>query len=98
MGIFILFWGWIALNVQRFDARLGVALPAAIRPAGMILMVLGGTFVSWCGFVFAVRGQGTPAPFDPPTQFVATGPYRYVRNPIYISALFLLTGLGLYQR
>lgn len=98
MSGFILFWGWVALSVQRFDARLGVELSAAIRPAGIILMVLGGAVVSWCGFLFAVRGQGTPAPFDPPRQFVATGPYRYVRNPIYIGALCLLLGLGLYQR
>src|SRR4030095_2754658 len=41
-------------------------------------------------------GPGTPAPFDPPRQFVAIGPYRYVRNPMYIGAAAVLFGTGLY--
>src|ERR1041385_7778041 len=98
MAGFILFWGWVALNVQRFDAEFDTVLPTVVRPAGALFMVLGGAVVSWCGLVFVVRGQGTPAPFDPPQQFVATGPYRYVRNPIYIGGLCLISGLGLYQR
>ena len=41
---------------------------------------------------FAVVGRGTPAPFDPPQELVATGLYRWVRNPMYLSALLLLVG------
>jgi protein-S-isoprenylcysteine O-methyltransferase Ste14 len=44
------------------------------------------------------RGQGTPAPFDAPKKFVAIGPYRYVRNPMYIGGLLLLGGFGCDQR
>lgn len=33
---------------------------------------------------FAMRGQGTPAPFDPPKKFVRRGPYKWVRNPMYL--------------
>lgn len=33
---------------------------------------------------FVRRGQGTPAPFDPPREFVATGIYRHTRNPMYL--------------
>jgi protein-S-isoprenylcysteine O-methyltransferase Ste14 len=50
-------------------------------------------FVSLATFV--VLGQGTPAPFDPPRKFVATGPYRWVRNPMYVGAFFLLAGYAL---
>ena len=42
---------------------------------------------AWCIGTFVTKGQGTPAPFDPPREFVASGPYRYVRNPMYIGAL-----------
>ena len=38
---------------------------------------------------FALRGRGTPTPFDPPQKLVATGPYGFVRNPMQIS-LFLI--------
>ena len=47
--------------------------------------------------IFVVRGRGTPAVFDAPREFVVVGPYKYVRNPMYIGALTLLIGFGLYQ-
>ena len=37
----------------------------------------------------------TPAPFDAPREFVAAGPYRYVRNPMYIGGFGVLLGAGL---
>lgn len=46
----------------------------------------------WCFRDFTVKGRGTPAPFDPPRELVASGPYRYVRNPMYVSGLIALTG------
>jgi protein-S-isoprenylcysteine O-methyltransferase Ste14 len=45
-----------------------------------------------------VRGRGTPAIFDAPRAFVAVGPYRYVRNPMYLSAIATFCGAGLYMR
>ncbi len=32
-----------------------------------------------------------------PEEFVAVGPYKYVRNPMYIGGLIVLAGLALYQ-
>jgi protein-S-isoprenylcysteine O-methyltransferase Ste14 len=40
-------------------------------------------------------GQGTPAPFDPPKALVVTGPYRYVRNPMYAGDVLVLLGESL---
>jgi protein-S-isoprenylcysteine O-methyltransferase Ste14 len=46
----------------------------------------------WCIITFSVIGRGTPAPFDPPRQWVAVGPYRKVRNPMYLGAALALAG------
>jgi protein-S-isoprenylcysteine O-methyltransferase Ste14 len=39
---------------------------------------------------FAVRGGGTPYPWDPPRRLVTTGPYAYIANPMQLSAVALL--------
>jgi protein-S-isoprenylcysteine O-methyltransferase Ste14 len=46
----------------------------------------------WCAWNFAVVGGGTPGPWDAPSRVVATGPYRWVRNPIYLAALLVVIG------
>ena len=32
--------------------------------------------------LFPTLGNGTPAPWDPTTKMIVTGPYAYVRNPM----------------
>jgi len=34
---------------------------------------------------FAIRGRGTPLPYDPPRKLVTTGIYRYCANPMQLS-------------
>jgi protein-S-isoprenylcysteine O-methyltransferase Ste14 len=96
MTCFILLWGWVALSVRKFDSDLGTTLPPWTRTAGGVLMLLGATLAVSCVAFFVFRGKGTPAPFDAPREFVAIGPYGYVRNPMYIGGLTLLCGFGLY--
>ena len=92
----VFLWGWVALRVRRYDRSLGVALPEWMEIPGIVLAVTGGILALACVATFIVRGRGTPAPFDAPREFVAVGPYKYVRNPMYVGALTLLIGLGLY--
>ncbi len=98
MAAFIFFFGWFALALRRFDTSLGVEFPAFVRAVGATLMTVGLGIVLVCGGWFSLWGRGTPAIFDPPTEFVVEGPYRWVRNPMYIGALVLLTGFGLWHR
>jgi protein-S-isoprenylcysteine O-methyltransferase Ste14 len=59
---------------------------------GAIWLILNGLgLAGWCVNLFNVEGRGTPVPFDPPKRFVATGPYRFVRNPMALG-LFLVLG------
>jgi protein-S-isoprenylcysteine O-methyltransferase Ste14 len=91
----VLLWAWVALRIRAFDQG---ALPAWTQVLGMMVMVTGGIFAILCVGSFVLRGNGTPAPFDAPRVLVAMGPYRYVRNPMYIGALGVIVGFGLYQR
>jgi protein-S-isoprenylcysteine O-methyltransferase Ste14 len=98
MTAFVFFFGWLALSVRAYDQSLGVGMPAGGRVVGVLLMLLGGALALTCGATFVTRGQGTPAPFDPPRQFVATGPYRWVRNPMYVGGVALFVGFALWHR
>lgn len=91
---FVLLWGWMALQVGSMAGGRLRALPPASHPAGAALMVLGSMLVLWCVAAFVVQGRGTPAPFDPPRLLVPKGPYRWVRNPMYLGALLVLIGFG----
>lgn len=92
---FVLLWAWLAVSIQRYDARLPFIIAPWLRPAGIALAVAGALAAAWCIATFITRGRGTPAPFDPPREFVATGPYRYVRNPMYIGGASVILGAGL---
>ncbi|HET7461822.1 MAG TPA: hypothetical protein VFJ82_11270 [Longimicrobium sp.] len=46
---------------------------------------------------FAVRGRGTPLPFDPPRRLVRSGPYAYVANPMQLAMALVLVLWGAMQ-
>ena len=95
--LFILFFGWLALNVRVYDIKIAVILPQWLKIFGVIFMTIGGILILLCVLVFIIKGKGTPAVFDPPTKFVVSGPYAYVRNPMYIGGFILLVGFGIYH-
>jgi protein-S-isoprenylcysteine O-methyltransferase Ste14 len=56
------------------------------------LWFIGWTVMIWCFWVFIASGKGTPAPADPPKALVTIGPYRFVRNPMYVTGIIALSG------
>lgn len=77
----------------------GITRPVGIGPAqiaGVAVGTGGALLALWCIATFVVVGRGTPAPFDPPRNLVVVGPYRWVRNPMYIGAALALSGAALF--
>jgi protein-S-isoprenylcysteine O-methyltransferase Ste14 len=60
--------------------------------AATVVIAAGTALYVWCVWNFAAVGSGTPGLWDAPSRVVAAGPYRWVRNPIYISALLIVGG------
>ncbi|WP_369393928.1 isoprenylcysteine carboxylmethyltransferase family protein [Streptomyces sp. CG1] len=67
----------------------------ALRLLGLLPLAAGTAVILEAYARFALEGLGTPAPVAPPARLVISGPYRYVRNPIYIAVVAVLAGQGL---
>lgn len=95
--LFVAFF--LVIVPQRILANSGIVRPehiAAVQVAGLAIVASGAALVVWCLVTFAFMGKGTAAPFDPPRQLVVAGPYRWVRNPIYIGAAVTMLGAALF--
>jgi protein-S-isoprenylcysteine O-methyltransferase Ste14 len=70
----------------------GWVWPVAIVAA---IVILSGVVVLLEAFVRFARADGTPAPPMPTAHLVVVGPYRYVRNPMYLAVLGIILGQAL---
>jgi protein-S-isoprenylcysteine O-methyltransferase Ste14 len=95
-----LFTGFLLIYLPtRVLSSTGIVRPAALgapQVAGTIIGTAGVLLALWCISTFVWIGRGTPAPFDPPRRLVIRGPYRFVRNPMYIGAGLALAGAALF--
>src|SRR4051794_41928999 len=68
-----------------------------ITPATIVaaIMILSGVVVLLGAFIRFARADGTPAPPMPTGHLVVVGPYRYVRNPMYLAVLAIILGQAL---
>ncbi len=97
-ALFLAAWGWAALLCRALDKDIPLSVPKWLIAPGIALMAAGAALaLTTIGF-FIFEGRGTPAVFDPPTKFVPHGPYRLVRNPMYIGGVTMLLGWALYLR
>jgi protein-S-isoprenylcysteine O-methyltransferase Ste14 len=97
-----LFIGFLLIFLpDRILSTTGILQPAALgiwQVVGMLLGACGAALALACILTFVFVGRGTPAPFDPPRRLVAQGPYRLVRNPMYLGAGFALAGAALFYQ
>ena len=92
-GLILVLFPWLITHFQTGTPP----WPLAVRALGVALIVLG-VLVNAATFVrFPVEGAGTPFPTDPPSsrKVMTGGPYRYVRNPMYVSYFVAIIGEAL---
>jgi protein-S-isoprenylcysteine O-methyltransferase Ste14 len=79
----------IAVELAFHDGRLRIV------PWGTLLLAWGYLQYRLVGTFRRRRGGGGPGITVPPDRIVTQGPYRYVRNPIYLGHLIFMLGLAL---
>lgn len=94
--LFLAAWAAVAWLCRGLDKYLRITIPVRLAVPGMVLGIAGAALAFTTVGLFVVQGFGTPALFDPPKKFVPRGPYRLVRNPMYIGGVSMLLGWGLW--
>jgi protein-S-isoprenylcysteine O-methyltransferase Ste14 len=67
----------------------------SFHPVFLLLTIWGYVQYRLCGAYRVKRGGGGPGLETPPERLVASGPYHYTRNPMYLGHLIYMTGLTL---
>ncbi len=83
--------GVVAILIPQELAREASVSRWGLFP-GLIVATFGVLTYLQCAAAFVSTGRGTPAPVDEPTKFVAVGPYRFSRNPMYVGVLATILG------
>lgn len=81
--------GWV---LERAIALPG--LPAIFRPLGLLLLVLSLVPGPWA-LVVMLRAGVNPEPHVPTRRLVVRGPFRFSRNPIYLTYILFTAGFSL---
>jgi protein-S-isoprenylcysteine O-methyltransferase Ste14 len=87
--------GGVPWRLTHWEVKAPVPGGVPAQLAGALLIGAGAAVIANSFVRFATEGIGTPAPFAPPRQLVVGGPYRYVRNPMYVSIAAAVAGQGL---
>jgi protein-S-isoprenylcysteine O-methyltransferase Ste14 len=94
----LVFLGLIAIGVvvHFFVHRLPVGLPLLPRLILGAALLLGGIVVGLGSIrLFQRSGRPNPLPWHPSPTLVAEGFYRFTRNPMYLSEVIQIIGIGL---
>ena len=89
------FVGLIPYLVTRWRLHRPLRQHAPLRALSVVLLVCGLGVMIQATVRFVVEGLGTPAPVAAPHRLVVGGPYRYVRNPMYLAVEAIILGQAL---
>ena len=59
-----------------------------------LLLVIGAILALWAVCTF-ITVRGSPVPFNPPKEFITTGIYSQIRNPMLLGWFLMLFSLGI---
>jgi hypothetical protein len=82
------------IGIIAFELRLHRG-KLALHPFGAIFLIWGYLQYRLTGTYRTRLGGGGPGIDVPPANIVAKGPYRYVRNPMYLGHLIFMLGLAI---
>jgi protein-S-isoprenylcysteine O-methyltransferase Ste14 len=97
-ALFLAAWGSVGWMCHGLDKEISLRLPVWLVGPGVVLGMAGAALALTTIVYFILEGRGTPAVFDPPKKFVPHGPYRLVRNPMYIGGVSMLLGWGFWLK
>ena len=83
---------WLMINLND---RLGlpiVKIPT-LQFIGILLIIFSFMVILYCKRIFRIVGKGTPVPIEPPKEFVGSGLYKFIRNPMYVSYVMIYLAL-----
>jgi protein-S-isoprenylcysteine O-methyltransferase Ste14 len=97
---------WFALNFfLAIPALVLYVSGTGLRPPSGALALLGGAVIVLAHLAllplivdFVRVGRGTQFPLDPPRELVLRGPYRRIRNPMYLLYTGILLGEAILYR
>ncbi len=87
---------YLPARILAWSGITGPAVYAWPQIAGIAVATAGAVVALCCLWAFTWIGKGTPAPFDPPRKLVVRGPYRFLRNPMYVGAALAVGGAALF--
>jgi protein-S-isoprenylcysteine O-methyltransferase Ste14 len=93
IGLLIIVVGGLAIRAFRGSASLAVHSPA-LEVVGVIFFLCGLGLAVWAR-VHLGRNWGMPMTQKADPELVTSGPYRWIRNPIYTGVLLGLLGTAL---
>jgi protein-S-isoprenylcysteine O-methyltransferase Ste14 len=83
---------WLITRYERREWGSGETLVAV---SAAVLIAVGSAVLLHGVWRFAADGRGTPSPTAPTEHLVVAGPYRYVRNPMYLAVGAVIAGQAL---
>jgi len=89
-------WGVVIAYIisPRSVALASMPLPDSVRWGGLVLMIAGFAWLAWMFRALGLNVTDTVAA-RPNGTLVTSGPYRYVRHPMYVGLIPILGGLAL---